>query len=316
MELRQVRYFVAVAETKSLKSAVERLHIAQPALSQSIKLLEEELGSELFVRSRRGMELTSAGHKFLDSSKLILREVERAKERVIQEEDNPSGEVYLALPPSVSTVLSVPLFREVRRRYPNVILHIEEQTRLNLHQAFSSGTLDLALYFHGDEAEGVVHQPLVDEGMYLVTRYIEGSELPEDIDFSKLTDYPMVFPRVGSLASKNVANLASKLKLDIPILPNRISPSILIELVQQGLTNSVVPWTLATEGVKRKRLSAARVVNPPVTRRINLAYPSNRHVSNATIVVIKAIKKLTKKLNAEDKWRGEVLIDAPRETTE
>jgi LysR family nitrogen assimilation transcriptional regulator len=310
MELRQIRYFVAVAETKSLKSAVERLHIAQPALSQSIKLLEEELGSELFVRSRRGMELTSAGHKFLDSSKLILREVERARERVIEEEDNPSGEVYLALPPSVSSVLSVPLFREVRRRYPNVILHIEEQTRLNLQQVFSSGTLDLALYFHGDELEGVVHQALVDEEMYLVTRYIEGSELPPEIDFSKLTDYPMVFPRVGTLASRNVASLATELKLDIPILPNRISPSILIELVQQGLTNSVVPWTLATEGVKRKRLSAARVVNPAVTRRINLAYPSNRHVSNATIVVIKSIKKLTKKLNAEDKWRGELLLDA------
>lgn len=309
MELRQVRYFVAVAETKSLKGAVERLHIAQPALSQSIKLLEEDLGSELFVRTRKGMELTSAGHKFLESSKLILREVERARERVIEENDNPTGEVYLALPPSVSSVLSVPLFREVRRRYPNVILHIEEQTRLNLQQLFSAGTLDLAVYFGGEQGEGVVQRPLVDEYMYLVTRYIEGNELPEEIDFSQLTDYTLMFPRVGAHAASNVTHLAAELKLNIPILPNRISPSTLIELVQQGMTNSVVPWTLASDGVRRKRLSAARVVNPEVTRRINLAYPSNRYISNSTIVVMKSIRKLAKLLHTEGKWRGKLILD-------
>jgi len=312
MELRQVRYFVAVAETKSLKNAVERLHIAQPALSQSIRLLEEELRAELFVRSRRGMELTGAGHKFLDSAKQILREVERARERVSEEMDNPSGEVYFALPPSVGEVLSVPLFREVKRRYPNITLHIEEQTRLDLRQAFNSATLDLAIYFQVNTTDDIQQDPLIDEEMYLITRYIEGRELPPEIDFEGLVDYPMIFPRVGSLAARNVAGEAARLEIDLPIHPNRVSPATLIQLVQQGVTNSVVPWTLATDGVRRKRLSAARIVNPQVSRSLNLVRPSNRYISNATIAVMGLIRKLTRELHKDDKWRGVLRLDDNR----
>ena len=67
MELRHLKYFVAIAETKSLSNAIERLHIAQPALSQSIKNLEEELDTALFIRSRKGMELTGTGESFLQA---------------------------------------------------------------------------------------------------------------------------------------------------------------------------------------------------------------------------------------------------------
>lgn len=308
MELRQVKYFVAVAETKSLKNAIERVHIAQPALSQSIKLLEDELGADLFTRSRKGMELTGAGRKFLVSARLILQEVARAKERVSEEQDNPIGTVNMALPPSVSRILSVPLFRAVKRTLPNVTLNIEEQTRIDVRQAFDTGVLDLVVYFAVEESEHLQTEPLVDEWMYLVTPYREGQDLPEEIESRKLSDYPLLFPPVISSAPRNVSVVAASLGIDVPIMKNRVPPMTVIELVRQGVTNSVTPWTLIHDAVDKKQVSAAKLIKPEVNRQIMLTYPTNRYMANATLAVMKLIRELTVTLHEEGIWRGTLRV--------
>jgi len=300
---------VAVAETKSLRNAIERLHIAQPALSQSIKLLEEELGTSLFIRSRKGMELTSTGAIFLQSAKSIMREVSRAKERVLEEKENPAGSVSIAMPPSVSSVLAVPLFREVKKRYPNIVLNMEEHTTLEVRQCFDTGTFDLLVYFQVDGIDNLVIEPLIMEELYFACKYSEEAKLPSEIEFSALVDYPLMFPQVPFVVNRTVAGVANQEGVKINILPNKVAMPTLINLVRQGLANSILPWTLINQFSERNEIAAAKVVNPSVNRTINLISPANRHCSNATLAVMELIRGITKRSHENGTWRGTLLLE-------
>lgn len=308
MELRQLRYFIAVAETKSLSRAVERLHIAQPALSQSIKLLEEELATELFARSRRGMELTDSGKTFLQSAKRILNEVDRAREGVRDARDNPSGTVAIAMAPSVSSVLAVPLFETVVQRYPNICLTLDEATALDIRQVFDTGTFDLLVYLHLMGLENVVIEPLVNEHLYLACRHSDARPLPPEIEFNALNDYPLIFPRLPFAVNRMVSGHAEKAGIPVNILPASVSTSTLVKLIKQGTVNSIVPWTLIHDAVRAGEIDASLVVEPRICRDINMISPANRHCSYATLAVMDVIRELTRELNAADVWRGELLI--------
>ena len=106
MDIRQLRTFVHVAELGSFSKAADRLHIAQPALSRQIRLLESELKAALFIRHGRGVRLTDAGTLFLDRASGILRQIEQARADVAAEAGDVSGEVSIGVPPSVGIVLT------------------------------------------------------------------------------------------------------------------------------------------------------------------------------------------------------------------
>lgn len=109
MELRQLRYFVAIVDHGSLSRAALFLHVAQPALTAQIKHLEDELGAQLLHRSAQGMTSTDAGKVFYEHAQAILKQVGDAKSAVTQSTTRPSGSVTLGLPHSISGALALPL---------------------------------------------------------------------------------------------------------------------------------------------------------------------------------------------------------------
>ena len=172
MELRQIHYFIAVAETTSLTKAVGRLHIAQPALSQNIKSLEEELGTRLFDRSRQGMALTDSGVIFLEHARGIILQVNRAKESIRNFDDNPSGTVSIATPASVANVLSVPLFQVLKKNYPAIELNLDEGLTGNIRQAFDMGLFDIILELNSGGSDTLSVEPLIREDLYFISQNI------------------------------------------------------------------------------------------------------------------------------------------------
>src|SRR6188768_181286 len=116
MDLKQLEYFVRVAELGSFTRAAAALDIAQPALSRQVRLLEVELRQNLLVRNGRGAVPTEAGKLLLDHGRGILHQVERAREELGRVRGSLAGRVAVGLPPSVAKVLAVPLIREFRRR--------------------------------------------------------------------------------------------------------------------------------------------------------------------------------------------------------
>jgi DNA-binding transcriptional LysR family regulator len=141
-ELRQLRYFVAVAEEGSLTRAAARLHIAQQSLSQQMRILEAQVGATLLVRSSRGVEVTAAGAVLLREARPVLAQAARAVDAV-RAAGRPALRVgFLS---SVANYVMPPVVRAFRERHPDVDLHVEDVAIATLVERLRAGELDAGL---------------------------------------------------------------------------------------------------------------------------------------------------------------------------
>ncbi|MEU5403537.1 LysR substrate-binding domain-containing protein [Streptomyces sp. NPDC005963] len=145
MQLQQLLYFVAVAETHHFTRAAERVHVAQPSLSQQIRALETELGAELFSRARGNISLTEAGETLLPLARRILADADTARHEVQELVQLRRGRVRLGATPSLCTGLLPDVLRVYHDRHPGIRLLIEEGGSHDLVRQLARGALDLAL---------------------------------------------------------------------------------------------------------------------------------------------------------------------------
>lgn len=145
VQLHQLRYFTAVADTRHFTRAAERLHIAQPSLSQQIRALERELGAELFHRARGNIALTDAGQALLPLARQILADTETAHREVQEVAQLRRGRVRLGAPPSLCASLVPDVLRAYHQRYPGIELLVDEGGSKDLVRTLAAGGLDLAL---------------------------------------------------------------------------------------------------------------------------------------------------------------------------
>jgi DNA-binding transcriptional LysR family regulator len=187
MELRHLRYFVAVAEELNFTRAAERLGIGQPPLSLQIRQLEEDLGTQLFRRKARGVELTAAGKLLLEEARIILRQVKQAETGVRRRARGETGRVILGSSGGTYFHPLIPaIIREYNARYPDVELHPQ-----------ASNTALLIARLRAEQIDAAFVRPLVDDS--------------EGIALHLLVDEPwvMVVPKHHPLAAKSSAPLQS-----------------------------------------------------------------------------------------------------------
>lgn len=167
MELRHLRYFVAVAEEGHITRAAERLGIQQPPLSHQIKALERELGVQLFRRLPRGVELTEAGRSFIEDARAALARVGQGVEAAKRAARGEQGHLRLAVPPTAPFHPFVPqVILAFREAYPLVSLTMEENLRLETLDQLRGGQMDVAFLRASIAApEGLVVHPLLEEPM-------------------------------------------------------------------------------------------------------------------------------------------------------
>ncbi|MEO5923451.1 MAG: LysR substrate-binding domain-containing protein [Bryobacteraceae bacterium] len=142
MDLRQLRYFLTVAEELHFGRAAERLGIAQPPLTLTIQKLERELGCELFVRGRQ-TQLTEAGGKLAEEARLVLEQAEHAFEATRRIARGESGELRVGVPPSVMLTKLPDAIRKYRRRYPHVAFTLREMGTAAIERALLDRSIDL-----------------------------------------------------------------------------------------------------------------------------------------------------------------------------
>ncbi|CAM5271985.1 LysR family transcriptional regulator OS=Streptomyces tendae OX=1932 GN=GUR47_03865 PE=3 SV=1 [Streptomyces tendae] len=141
MQLQQLQYFVAVAETRHFTRAAEVVHVAQPSLSQQIKALERELGADLFLRARGNITLTDAGEALLPLARRILADADTARHEVLELAQLRRGRVRLGATPSLCTGLLPDVLRAFHDRYPGIQLLIEEGGSHDLVRELARGAL-------------------------------------------------------------------------------------------------------------------------------------------------------------------------------
>ncbi|WP_371503497.1 LysR substrate-binding domain-containing protein [Kitasatospora sp. NBC_00374] len=171
MQFQQLRYFVAVAETRHFTRAAEQVLVAQPSLSQQIRSLERELGAELFHRTRGGSTLTDAGQALLPLARRILADAESARLAVQETVQLRRGRVRLGATPSLCTSLVPDVLRAYRTRFPGVDLQVREDGSRDLVRILADGELDLALIIPppSGEAPALAVTELLYEDLVLVS---------------------------------------------------------------------------------------------------------------------------------------------------
>ena len=195
MDLRQLEYFVRVAELGSFTRAAMALDVAQPALSRQVRLLEVELRQNLLARNGRGAVPTEAGQLLLEHARGILHQVERAREDLSRLRGGLAGRVTLGLPPSVARVLAVPLLHALREQLPQARLAITEALTASMQEQLASGRLDIAVLYNAQPTPGLELEPLASEQLLLVRRTADfaGPASPV-VRLRELSGLPLVIP--------------------------------------------------------------------------------------------------------------------------
>ena len=308
MNFRRIQHFVAVAETGVLSKAAERLNIVQPALSQSIRRLEEDLNAALAVRSRKGMELTEAGRKFLVSAHGIINQYNRAREDISTLARDPEGHVSVAMTASALNVLTLPLCRSLEDNYSNIDLTLDEGLAGNLLRGFESGAYDLVVSYMATPSDSVRVEPLIEEDLFLTGRFNDGKD-GEDIPFEELPNYSLIMPQQQHGIRQMVTDIARD--RNIALQQSRVAAALnpTIDLVAAGQGFSLLPMSAIHNRLERRGILARRLIQPRLSYTVSLSYPTHRPLTQATLAIMSLIRKSVIKMHDEGKWVGKLLFE-------
>jgi len=249
MELRHLRYFVAVAEELNFTRAAARLGIGQPPLSQQIRDLETELGTQLFHRVPHGAELTEAGREFLEEARGTLASAERAKDVARRAHRGEIGRLALgftgsaAFNPVVSTTI-----RNFRRAWPQVLLSLEEMNTFRLLERLARGDLDAAFIRPGlQDPDGVRLRRLPPEPTLIALPASHPLAARSELPLTALANEPFVlFPRGAGLSLYDqIVDSCREAGFEPVIGQSAPQISSVVNLVAADLGVSIVPRSIA-----------------------------------------------------------------------
>lgn len=167
MELRQLRYFVAVAEEGGFSRAAARLHVSQPPLSMQVQALERELGVRLLERSNRGAALTAAGRVFFEEARGVLARLEQARLRAVQTDRGEAGTLSVGFVSIADYGILPPALKSFRARYPGVEVQLHELTTDVQIRALREGRLDLGIALAPVDEPDLAFESVLREALVL-----------------------------------------------------------------------------------------------------------------------------------------------------
>lgn len=192
MDLRQLRYFVCVAERGSISAAASVLHVAQSAVSRHMRLLEEQLGTSLFERSVGGSSLNESGALLLERARFILSQVESAASDVSKLHEDVQGTVRLAAPSSIGHLLYFRIIDEFLRRFPRVQLELSESPTENVLDRLIAGALDVGIVTEPKAQPYLELSPLMQEGTVVICRSDDALSKRKRVSASALMSLPVI----------------------------------------------------------------------------------------------------------------------------
>ena len=265
MDLKQLEYFVHVAELGSFTRAASFLSVVQSALSRQVRALEVELRQPLFERTGRGVTLTEPGKRLLAHGRGILQQVERARLDIESHRGEASGRLVIGLTPSVSRTLTGPLVRAFRERLPNATLSIVEGLSTYVLEWLAIGRVDCAVVYNVTPSAAVDLLPVLDEPLYLVSARASsghGRLLGTPVALAEVAKHELVIPSrphsIRMLLESALAAAGSKAKVGLEI---ESVPAIL-DLVQHDGLHAVLALN-AIKGSGNEAAVRARPIGRP-----------------------------------------------------
>jgi LysR family transcriptional regulator, hydrogen peroxide-inducible genes activator len=288
MELHQLRYFCAVAETGSFSRAAEHSHVSQPSLSQQILKLEAELGARLFDRLGRSVRLTDAGKTFLPRARAVLRELEAARGDVTEGKASVSGRVSVGVIPTVAPYFLPPILTAFSKHFPEATVSVVEEITPVLLERLRAGALDLAviaLPVRGHEFESL---PLLTEPLFAALPKKHQLARRSTVSLRDLRQEPFLLLRDGHCFRENAVAACDRARVSPQVVFESGQFSSLLGLVGAGMGISLVPAMAVN---RDSNLRFVRIADPEATRTIGALTLRGRSPSRAHHAFVSSLRQ-------------------------
>lgn len=304
MNLRSLRYFVAIAELGSFSAASRLLRVAQPALSRQIRNLETDLGVTLFRRTTRGLLLSESGSQLVADGRRILEMVEEATARIKASSSEPRERVSVAITSSASVILTAPLLKNVESRKPSISLSIVESMAGNGSEWLSwiqERQLDIAVMYDIERISELRSETIAFEELCLVGKH--GRRKPsQSIPVKSLGRYPLVLPTRKHPLRRIVDKAASEAGIALQIVAECNSVLEVKWMAMSGDAYSILAPCAVWEERRRKQLFAAQIVKPTLQRKVNIICLPASFRSSAVRSTADEIKATIRELIESGTW--------------
>jgi LysR family nitrogen assimilation transcriptional regulator len=303
LEIKQLQAFHAVAAAGSLSRAALVLAVTQPMITRHIRMLEDELGAELFYRNGRGVVLTEAGQLLKIHAEEILDRVSLAKNDVSSLQASPKGKLVLGVPPSVGTVLTVPLVKKIKNQFPHIALRIIEGFSGHCLEWLTSGRIDAAVLYNSPNHPSVLTEPLVEDELFLLGPQPPLHDLGDGpVGLDVFATLPMILPS----RPHGLRRLIDKLLSDHGVYPRidmelEAMPSTLL-LVEEGAGYTILPYASVHALVEAGRIRVWPF-DPPITRTLLLATSSQRPMTSMIRTVIRTVRTEVRDIIRTQPWK-------------
>lgn len=306
MDLKQLAYFVRVAELGSFTRASIALDIAQPALSRQIRLLEVELRQSLLTRNGRGALPTEAGTLLLKHGRGILHQVEVAREELGAVRGALAGRVSIGLPPSLSRLITVPLTRAFRQQLPQAHLTLTEGFSVLMYEGLRVGNLDMAVLYNAEHSPEVEMSTLHTEELVLISRSTDdkggprGSaaaheEVPrkrQPISLAEVADLPLILPSRPNafriLIEGEMVGIGRKPQITLEV----DGLNAILSLVKEGMGHAVLPSYTLSNFDDPSPFKVRSIHSPRIMSQLMLVRSARRPSTETQKMAIEVVKSV------------------------
>jgi LysR family nitrogen assimilation transcriptional regulator len=306
MEIRQLRYFLRIAELGSFSRASVALHIAQPALSHQIAQLEAELGHALLHRRHHGVQVTQQGQAFYSHVQRILKAIDDLPNVVNGSAGQLCGTVTVGLPQSTASQYGMPLLDAARKRYVGVGLELFDEISGNLMRGINSGHIDIAVIVSDEDALLANSTPLMDEELFLVTSM--NSDIGQKVPVAQLAMMSLALPGVHHGVR---ALVEDAVRAQGSVLPTTTvvanSMSIMRKSIEAGQASGVMPWAAMCDEIHAGTVRAIPM-EPRLTRRVHVCWSKDAPLSLAAVAIRDLLIEVTRERVLSGVWLGAKLL--------
>jgi LysR family nitrogen assimilation transcriptional regulator len=306
LDLRQLRYFLAIGESGALSHAAQKLNLAQSAVSHHLAELEAKLGVQLVERHPRGIRLTAAGERLQEHARAIVASVAKAEEDVRAFAEEAAGPVSVGLSHTATKIASLALMRAVRREAPNVILGLIEAQSIPLVARLLAKEIDLVVVYNPPEDARIESVPILEEEMCFVGHPDLLDNREDPIAFADVLAYPLVlqYPTDASRALVDSFILRNQLPERVMEVDSLIG---ITHAIADGIGCSIMAKATLRDEIAAGSIIARPIVEPVLNRTLHLASlrdrPRTRALTEIGHLVVATIRAEVRK----GRWEARAL---------
>lgn len=311
MDIKQLRYFIAIAEEGSLSAAAQRVNVAQPSLSQHVLALERDLDVKLLERSPRGVTLTESGQVLLSHAREVAQALDRAVEAVRQSGHEPQGEVSFGLPSSIAMVLSVPLAETVRLELPKVRLRAIDAMSGFIQAWLEDQSIDLGMLYDIGAVRHLSHRQLMTEELHFFSApdaWPFSSRPGTPIRLADLAPVEMVLPSQHHGLRTMIDRFTGRNRVSLTVATEMDALGQIKTLVSRGSGYTILAPAAAIDFVERGELIMAPIVEPRMIRPVYLVRNPAKPVTKASRELERITLEVIRDLVGRGIWQA---VDQP-----